>query len=60
MSAARSAAERAATEETALFAQPEAAPDVTAAYGHFGREPDADGFTWEKTDLVDALKAAVA
>ena len=32
----------------------------TAAYGHFGREPDADGFTWEKTDLVDALKTAVA
>ncbi|MBP2275288.1 MULTISPECIES: methionine adenosyltransferase [Sphingomonas] len=32
----------------------------TAAYGHFGREPDADGFTWEKTDLVDALKAALA
>ncbi len=32
----------------------------TAAYGHFGREPDADGgFSWEKTDLVDALKAAV-
>ncbi len=31
----------------------------TAAYGHFGREPDADGgFSWEKTDLVDALKAA--
>jgi S-adenosylmethionine synthetase len=30
----------------------------TAAYGHFGREPDADGgFSWEKTDLVDALKA---
>ena len=29
----------------------------TAAYGHFGRE-DAD-FTWEKTDMVDALKAAV-
>jgi S-adenosylmethionine synthetase len=29
----------------------------TAAYGHFGREPDADGgFSWEKTDLVDALK----
>ncbi len=29
----------------------------TAAYGHFGREPDADGgFTWEKTDLVDALR----
>jgi S-adenosylmethionine synthetase len=29
----------------------------TAAYGHFGREPDADGgFSWEKTDLVSALK----
>jgi len=32
----------------------------TAAYGHFGREPDADGgFSWEKTDLIDALKKAV-
>ena len=32
----------------------------TAAYGHFGRAPDADGgFSWERTDLVDALKAAV-
>ena len=32
----------------------------TAAYGHFGRTPDADGgFSWERTDLVDALKAAV-
>jgi len=32
----------------------------TAAYGHFGREPDADGgFSWEKTDLADALKKAV-
>jgi len=29
----------------------------TAAYGHFGRTPDADGgFSWEKTDLVEALK----
>jgi len=29
----------------------------TAAYGHFGRKPDADGgFSWERTDLVDALK----
>ncbi|EFO32753.1 methionine adenosyltransferase [Roseibium sp. TrichSKD4] len=29
----------------------------TAAYGHFGRQPDeTGGFTWEKTDLVDALK----
>ncbi|PJI85081.1 methionine adenosyltransferase [Yoonia maricola] len=32
----------------------------TAAYGHFGRAPDADGgFSWERTDLVDALKRAV-
>ena len=31
----------------------------TSAFGHFGREPDATGgFTWEKTDLVDKLKAA--
>jgi S-adenosylmethionine synthetase len=29
----------------------------TAAYGHFGREPDADGgFSWERTDLVDELR----
>ncbi len=33
----------------------------TSAYGHFGREPDAakGTFTWEKTDLVPALKAAL-
>ncbi len=32
----------------------------TAAYGHFGRAPEDDGgFSWEKTDLVNALKAAV-
>jgi S-adenosylmethionine synthetase len=31
----------------------------TAAYGHFGRALDADGgFSWERTDLIDALKAA--
>ncbi|WP_448192091.1 methionine adenosyltransferase [Azospirillum sp. sgz301742] len=31
----------------------------TAAYGHFGREPDADGgFSWEKTDLVNDLRNA--
>ncbi len=31
----------------------------TAAYGHFGRAPEADGgFSWERTDLVDDLKAA--
>jgi S-adenosylmethionine synthetase len=32
----------------------------TSSYGHFGRAPDADGgFSWEKTDLVDALRGAV-
>ncbi len=32
----------------------------TSAYGHFGREPDSEGgFSWEKTDLADKLKAAV-
>ncbi|MEO6609310.1 MAG: methionine adenosyltransferase [Aestuariivirga sp.] len=32
----------------------------TSSYGHFGRKPDADGgFSWEKTDLTKALKAAV-
>ena len=32
----------------------------TSAYGHFGRAPEADGgFSWEKTDLIDALKNAV-
>jgi S-adenosylmethionine synthetase len=32
----------------------------TSAYGHFGRKPGRDGsFSWEKTDLVGALKAAV-
>jgi S-adenosylmethionine synthetase len=31
----------------------------TAAYGHFGRAPDADGgFSWERLDLVDDLKSA--
>jgi S-adenosylmethionine synthetase len=33
---------------------------TTAAYGHFGRKPQGDFFSWERTDLVDALKAAVA
>jgi S-adenosylmethionine synthetase len=32
----------------------------TAAYGHFGREAKDGLFTWEATDLVDQLKAAVA
>jgi S-adenosylmethionine synthetase len=32
----------------------------TAAYGHFGREPDAEGgFSWERTDLAEKLAAAV-
>ncbi len=32
----------------------------TAAYGHFGRAPEKDGgFSWEKTDLADALRKAV-
>ncbi|OAN80673.1 methionine adenosyltransferase [Sulfitobacter sp. EhC04] len=32
----------------------------TSAYGHFGRAPEADGgFSWERTDLADKLKAAV-
>lgn len=31
----------------------------TAAYGHFGREPEPDGgFSWERTDFVDDLKSA--
>jgi S-adenosylmethionine synthetase len=33
----------------------------TSAYGHFGREPDADGgFSWEKTDLADQIKSALS
>jgi len=33
----------------------------TAAYGHFGRQPDNDGgFSWEKVDLAEAIKKAVA
>ncbi len=31
----------------------------SAAYGHFGRKPEGDFFPWEKTDLADALKAAI-
>ena len=32
----------------------------TSAYGHFGRAAEADGgFSWEKLDLVEALKKAV-
>ncbi len=33
----------------------------TAAYGHFGRTPEPDGgFSWERLDLVDPLKSALA
>ena len=33
----------------------------TSAYGHFGRAPEADGgFSWERTDLADDLKAALS
>ena len=32
----------------------------TSSYGHFGRTPDADGgFSWEKTDLAEKLKAEI-
>ncbi len=32
----------------------------TAAYGHFGRAPDKDGgFSWERTDLADALRRSL-
>jgi S-adenosylmethionine synthetase len=33
--------------------------EKTAAYGHFGRRADGDFFPWERTDLVEALKAAL-
>jgi S-adenosylmethionine synthetase len=33
----------------------------TSAYGHFGRAPEADGgFSWEKTDLIEPLRSALA
>jgi len=32
----------------------------TAAYGHFGRTATGEAFPWERTDLVDKLKAALA
>jgi len=31
----------------------------TAAYGHFGRKAEGGFFPWEKTDLVEDLKAAL-
>ena len=33
----------------------------TSAYGHFGRQPDADGgFSWERTDLAETLRSALS
>jgi S-adenosylmethionine synthetase len=33
----------------------------TSAYGHFGRPPEEDGgFSWERTDLVEPIRTAVA
>jgi S-adenosylmethionine synthetase len=32
---------------------------VSAAYGHFGRKAEGDFFPWERTDLIDDLKAAL-
>lgn len=34
--------------------------EPTAAYGHFGRSSDRDFFPWEKIDLIDDLKGALA
>ncbi|MDQ3247024.1 MAG: methionine adenosyltransferase [Pseudomonadota bacterium] len=34
--------------------------EKTAAYGHFGRQPEGDLFPWERTDLIEELKAAIA
>ena len=33
--------------------------EATSAYGHFGRTRDLDTFTWERTDKIDELKAAL-
>lgn len=33
--------------------------EATSAFGHFGKTRDLDNFTWERTDKVEALKAAV-
>jgi S-adenosylmethionine synthetase len=34
--------------------------EPTAAYGHFGRKAEGDQFSWERTDLVETLKAKLA
>jgi len=33
--------------------------EKSAAYGHFGRKAEGDFFSWERTDLVEKLKAAL-
>jgi S-adenosylmethionine synthetase len=33
--------------------------EPTSSYGHFGKKTDFETFTWEKTDRVEALKAAI-
>ena len=33
---------------------------ATAAYGHFGRQSEGDNFPWERIDLVEDLKTAIA
>ncbi|WP_435418896.1 methionine adenosyltransferase [Parerythrobacter aurantius] len=33
---------------------------ISAAYGHFGRKAEGETFPWERTDLVESLKAALA
>jgi S-adenosylmethionine synthetase len=33
---------------------------ATAAYGHFGRRSEGDFFPWERVDLVEDLKTAIA
>jgi S-adenosylmethionine synthetase len=33
---------------------------ATAAYGHFGRKAEGELFPWERVDLVDELKTAIA
>ena len=38
----------------------DAADAPTAAYGHFGRQADGEHFPWERLDLGDDLKAALA
>ena len=57
-SASSAASPRAASAPTSASTSRSIRP--TAAYGHFGRKAEGDLFPWEKTDLVDDLKAALA